>query len=96
VPIKSWSCPGCHRSFIVDAEATKDTCPWCQATVEEKGGALHLLSESPKGSETPKASEPPHPEPQPANAAASSGAGAANAPGGQATGQTWWPFEYSS
>src|SRR5579885_3657151 len=38
VSIKSWNCPGCHRDFIVDAEATRDTCPWCNKTVEEKGG----------------------------------------------------------
>ena len=55
VPIKTWNCPGCHRSFIVDAEATRDTCPWCNATVEQKGETIQLVSETPKPPEPPPA-----------------------------------------
>jgi hypothetical protein len=48
VPIKSWTCPGCHRAFIVDAETSRDTCPWCQAVVEQSGDNLKVTSEAPK------------------------------------------------
>lgn len=90
--IKSWNCPGCHRDFIVDAESVRDTCPWCNKSVEDKSGDLQVVSESEKQGEKPS---------EPATAASSpetnpTGSGAPDS-GTNASGtQSWWPFEYSS
>jgi hypothetical protein len=60
VPIKSWTCPGCARPFIVDADAARDTCPWCHATVEQFENDLKVVTEPVK---TPESTVPPEPEP---------------------------------
>jgi hypothetical protein len=87
VPIKSWSCPGCHRSFIVDSESAKDTCPWCGVAVEEKDGALRVVpSPAPAGGSPGTPGQPPPPGTSPAGSSAGSP--------GQGSGQNWWPFEY--
>ncbi len=88
VSIKSWNCPGCHRDFIVEAEATRDTCPWCNKTVEEKGGVLQVIGEGEKQEDKP---------PNPASTEGSPAASGSSDTGSGATGaQSWWPFEYSS
>jgi len=45
VAIKSWVCPGCQRTFIVDWESSRDVCPWCNAAVEEHDGTLRIAPE---------------------------------------------------
>ncbi|HEX5417985.1 MAG TPA: hypothetical protein VFZ25_20190 [Chloroflexota bacterium] len=88
MPVKTWSCPNCHKDFVVDSESARDTCPWCRTTVEDKNGDLKAApTETPP--EASHASEPqpaPAGEPKPAEKAGAS----ANA------NQAWWPFEYSS
>lgn len=90
--IKSWSCPGCHKDFIVDAESARDTCPWCKATVEEKGGDLRVVTagEKPAEAANPGTAQAAAPEGQPA------GSGAASSGTNSAGTQSWWPFEFSS
>ncbi len=56
--IKTWNCPGCHQSFIVDGESERDVCPWCNATVEQKGDDLQVVAEAPKQPEPASAGEP--------------------------------------
>jgi hypothetical protein len=87
VSIKSWSCPGCHRDFIVDAESVRDTCPWCNATVEEKSGHLQIVTESEKPAEAAATASAE---------TSSSSSGAAGSGTGNSGTQSWWPFEYSS
>lgn len=84
--IKSWNCPGCHRDFIVDDESTRDTCPWCHATVEDKSGDLHVVTEAEKTTETASATS---------SAEGHAGGSAASGSSNAGT-QSWWPFEYSS
>jgi len=99
VPIKSWNCPSCLRTFIVDSDAERDTCPWCKATIEEKTGNLRVVTET----QNPKEGTAETTAASPANsggAAASpnasglNNAGAANSASDGT--QSWWPFEYSS
>jgi hypothetical protein len=51
VPIKSWTCPSCQRPFIVDAEAARDTCPWCNTAVEQRDNELKVIGEAPRPAE---------------------------------------------
>ncbi|HLG50239.1 MAG TPA: hypothetical protein VKY56_01200 [Chloroflexota bacterium] len=82
--IKVWTCPGCHREFIVDAEAVRDTCPWCHVGVEQKDNELRVVSEGEKPREA-------------SSGETSSGSpGAPNAGAAPGSGQGWWPFEYNS
>ena len=52
--VKTWNCPKCYEAFIVDGDATRDTCPWCQAAVEQTGDGLKVASEPTPGADTPK------------------------------------------
>jgi hypothetical protein len=88
VSIKSWSCPGCHRDFIVDAEAVRDTCPWCNVVVEDKSGALQVVSEGESTPETAAAAS--------SSDAHSSSSGSSSSGTNNSGTQSWWPFEYSS
>ena len=90
--IKSWNCPGCHREFIVDAEAMRDTCPWCNKTVEDKSGDLQVVAEGEKPED--KLSEPAASGSAPDGNV--TGPGASNSGTGATGTQSWWPFEYSS
>jgi hypothetical protein len=56
VRIKDWTCPGCQRSFIVDVDANRDTCPWCHATIEQRENDLKVVGE-------PAATDEPQPSP---------------------------------
>lgn len=42
--VKPWQCPECRQEFIVDASAVRDTCPWCQTSVEEHDGIVRPVS----------------------------------------------------
>lgn len=86
--VKSWSCPGCHRDFIVDAEAVRDTCPWCNATVEEKSGALQVVTDDSSTPETAAATS--------SSEGHASGSGGSGGTANNSGTQSWWPFEYSS
>lgn len=84
MPIKSWNCPSCNRDFIVDSDAARDTCPWCHAAIEEKDGGLR--SAEPAKTTSSGSSDSKSDEQQPSTEAHSS----------NSSGQSWWPFEYSS
>lgn len=82
--VKPWVCPECHQEFIVDGESTRDTCPWCQAVVEEGGEGLRVVVQ--EAAETFPPGEPP-PEDEADEAE----------PAGATSGtQSWWPFEHNS
>ncbi|MGH2459600.1 MAG: hypothetical protein ACRDIY_12125 [Chloroflexota bacterium] len=90
--VKSWNCPGCHREFIVEAEAMRDTCPWCNQAVEDKEGDLQVVADTQKADDKP-------PGPSSADTAAegnAAGPGPSSSGTGSAGTQSWWPFEYSS
>lgn len=90
--IKSWNCPGCHREFIVDAEATRDTCPWCNKAVEDKSGDLQVVGEGEKPDDKPPESAVSGAAPE----GSATGSGASGSGTGTTGTQSWWPFEYSS
>jgi len=101
VPIKSWNCPSCQQNFIVDSEAERDTCPWCKATVEEKGEKLQVAADSAKLKEATveSAASGTNSSGNSSTGGTAGAAGANNASGatpGSGSSQSWWPFEYSS
>jgi len=86
LPVKTWSCPNCHKDFVVDSESARDTCPWCSTTVEDKNGDLKAApNELP-----PDAGRTGDPPPSSAGEQKTAEKAAASA------NQAWWPFEYSS
>lgn len=83
--VKPWICPDCRQEFIVEAEAIRDTCPWCNAAVEEREGRLQVVVVE----EPPIDDEEQTPPEQLEDARDSE---PAPAPSGT---QSWWPFGHN-
>lgn len=81
--VKPWLCPACHQEFIVDAESTRDTCPWCHSAVEERGEGLRVVVQ--EGAESFPPGEPPDDGADEAEPAATTSGT-----------QSWWPFEHNA